>query len=180
MKSVNANNDRCDSVWVSTTLPLDARKLLATTLQPGDRLRSSGGTVWITVAGEPRDIVLAAGQQHVVATVAVRHVSGLGSAACASVRTRGPLDWQPVLADRQPGWLERWRGTVAAIARMPACPHTITDSPRRPAGDSAVQPAGRPGDRYPTGVVRELSNSSCRTGHGPLAQLVRAEDSSRW
>ncbi len=119
MKSVNANSGPCSSGWVSTSMPLNAQRLLALSLQPGDQVRSTSGLVWITVDGEPRDIVLDVGERFVVSAAAVHQVSALGT-ACASVATRGPLRWQRVGADRGLRGFGRWRALVASALGRPA------------------------------------------------------------
>ena len=45
-------------------------------VQPGDLLQALQGTVWITVDGDPRDLLLARGELHIVARAATLYLSG--------------------------------------------------------------------------------------------------------
>jgi hypothetical protein len=61
-----------DVVW-----PLGAADMLTLKLQPGERVRCERGTVWLTVDGELDDIVLEAGEVHVVQRAQTLRASGL-------------------------------------------------------------------------------------------------------
>lgn len=72
-------------------LPLDARSPQRLTRAKGLLLRARRGTVWITVDGDPRDIVLAPGEQWVVDSsepviVSALHKSALIEACDAALR----------------------------------------------------------------------------------------------
>lgn len=72
-------------------LPLDARKPQRLTRAKGLLLRARRGTVWITVDGDRRDIVLAPGEQWVVdasepVVVSALHGSALIEACDAALR----------------------------------------------------------------------------------------------
>lgn len=89
MNSVHA----IQALPVTTTLRLTAADLVAFDVQPGDRLRSDGGSVWITVNGQLRDVVIDAGQVHTVDEAARLHVSALQTARLVVIG-RAPARWQ--------------------------------------------------------------------------------------
>ena len=57
-----------------TAMSLSSRDLIALQLQPGDRLRSDCGTLWITVDGDLHDVLLEAGGVHKVRQIGRAHV----------------------------------------------------------------------------------------------------------
>lgn len=77
--------------------------------QPGLRIASRRGDVWITQDGDPRDVVIAAGQSHVLDRVGAVYVQAL-DAACVllpepavSSRPAGSL-WQRLTGAGLSAW----------------------------------------------------------------------------
>lgn len=98
------------SLPLHTSMNLGREDLIALELQPGDRLRSDCGTLWVTVDGQAQDVLLGAGRVHTVETGGQVHVSALRSARMV-VLGRAPLQWHRVSAE-VPGPI----GRVAARA----------------------------------------------------------------
>lgn len=105
MTEAHLNSIPDGALTASTCLCLGRTDLLAVTLRAGDRLRSERGTAWITIDGQPQDILLEPGQGHVVPDASVVNLSALGS-ACVSVRSARPLAWRRVSSQAVPAWAE--------------------------------------------------------------------------
>lgn len=114
MTTTQLYSHRDGALAACTSLSLDRVDLLALPLQAGDRLRSEHGTVWITVDGQPQDILLAPGQTHVVPEAGAVNVSALGS-ACVQVRSAAPLAWRRVSPRARPDWVQRAWSSLAAL-----------------------------------------------------------------
>lgn len=91
MSQLHATSIRA-ALPVTTTLRLGASDLVAFDVLPGDRLRSDCGTVWITIDGEQRDLLVEAGQVHTVDEAARLHVSALHVARLVVIG-RAPAHW---------------------------------------------------------------------------------------
>jgi hypothetical protein len=59
-------------------------------LRAGTRLRGVGGTSWVTLDGDPRDIVLERGEELVVEKDARALACSLGGDACADLQVDEP------------------------------------------------------------------------------------------
>jgi hypothetical protein len=102
----------------TTAMRLQASDLIALDLQAGDRLRSDAGTVWITVDGEPDDLMLTPGEVHTVETDSRLNVSALRSASLV-VLGRAPLRWQRA-GDAARGVADRIADAFRALSSRPA------------------------------------------------------------
>ena len=114
MTATHLYSTRDQALQAHTALCLGRSDLLSLAVQAGDSLRSERGTVWITVDGQPQDILLEPGQAHVVQTPGALNVSALHS-GCVSVRSAAPLAWRRVRPQGGRGWAgqaRRWLGAV--------------------------------------------------------------------
>ncbi|WP_284619028.1 DUF2917 domain-containing protein [Aquabacterium humicola] len=102
----------------TTAMRLQSSDLIALDLQAGDRLRSDAGTLWITVDGEPDDLMLQAGDVHTVAADSRLNVSALRSASLV-VLGRGPLRWQRA-SEAGRGVADRIADAFRALSSRPA------------------------------------------------------------
>lgn len=89
------STDRRAALPSQTAMRLTREDLISLELQPGDSVRSDCGTLWITVDGEPQDVLLEPGETHTVSAAGRINVSALRS-ACLVVLGRAPLRWQRV------------------------------------------------------------------------------------
>lgn len=80
---------------LQTTMKLGRDDLIALELQAGDSLRSDCGTLWLTVDGQPQDVLVDVGKVHTVQTEGTINVSALRSARMV-VLGRQPLQWHRV------------------------------------------------------------------------------------
>ena len=62
MTTTHLNYQPHAALTARTSLGLSDHDLLALTVQAGDPLRGERGTVWITIDGQPQDILLEAGE----------------------------------------------------------------------------------------------------------------------
>ena len=114
MTATHLYSTRDQALQAHTALCLGRSDLLSLAVQAGDSLRGERGTVWITVDGQPQDILLEPGQAHVVQTPGALNVSALHS-GCVSVRSASPLAWRRVSPQDGPAWAgqaRRWLGAV--------------------------------------------------------------------
>lgn len=104
---------------LQTSMKLGREDLIALELQAGDSLRSECGTVWLTVDGQPQDVLVDAGKQHTVQTDGTVNVSALRTASLV-VLGRRPLQWHHV-SEQARGPVARGfdalRGRLASFAR---------------------------------------------------------------
>jgi len=104
---------------LQTTMKLGRDDLIALQVQAGDRLRSDCGTLWITVDGQPQDVLIDAGKVHRVEAGGTVNVSALRSAHLV-VLGRAPLQWRHV-SDPAQGPIRRGfaalRDNVVHLAR---------------------------------------------------------------
>ncbi|HSW06248.1 DUF2917 domain-containing protein [Aquabacterium sp.] len=102
-----------------TSMALSQHDLIALELQAGDRLRSDCGTLWVTVDGQPEDVMVDAGHVHTIKAAGTVNVSALRS-ACLVVLGRAPLQWHRV-SDQVKGpvgrALDAVRDGVLSLAR---------------------------------------------------------------
>ncbi len=102
-----------------SAMTLGRGDLVALELQPGDRLRSDCGTLWLTVDGEQRDVLVDVGQVHRAERAGIVNVSALRD-GCLVVLSRQPLRWHRVGAVNG-NWLGRLLAslgeTLATLAR---------------------------------------------------------------
>lgn len=102
-----------------SAMTLGREDLIALELQPGDRLRSDCGTLWITVDGEQRDVLVEVGQVHRAERAGTVNVSALRD-GCLVVLSRQPLRWHRVGASGS-NWLSRvsasFTQALATLAR---------------------------------------------------------------
>ena len=101
-------------MWINTPnarLGLSARRGLRLKDARGARLRAVQGTLWVTIDGDLRDIVLDTGESFVVDSDQPLVVMPLGE--CATVDVRSPRS-----ADARPGWLRAlWPQQVAGATQ---------------------------------------------------------------
>lgn len=115
LKVVHPTRPRTPALHSAMTLGRE--DLIALELQPGDRLRSDCGTLWLTVDGEQRDVLVEAGQVHRAERAGIVNVSALRE-ACLVVLSRQPLRWHRVSAMGS-GWLSRaLAGLSSAMATL--------------------------------------------------------------
>lgn len=75
---------------VASEWELSPEHSLMLPVQPGDLVQSTRGTVWITVDGDPHDVLLANGELHTVSDSAVLRLSGFDDPR-VKVISRRPL-----------------------------------------------------------------------------------------
>ena len=114
------------AAWpLQTSMKLGREDLIALELQAGDRLRSDCGTVWITVDGQPQDVLVDAGKLYTAETAGKVNVSALRSARLV-VLGRKPLQWHRV-GERAQGSFGR---TLAALGdRLAARARRLQSTP---------------------------------------------------
>jgi hypothetical protein len=86
-------------IGTRTEIRLDDQNLLTLSVRAGELLRSDGGTVWVTIDGEPEDILLEPGDVHVVPRDRELRVSAFGRARL-EIYGHGPLQYD--LPPRKP------------------------------------------------------------------------------
>ncbi|HTP73005.1 MAG TPA: DUF2917 domain-containing protein [Burkholderiaceae bacterium] len=105
-------------MWINTPkarLPLAAHRTLRLKDARGTRLRAVQGTLWVTIDGDLRDIVLDPGESFVVDADRPLVVTALGD--CATVDVRGPASAPGRLA----AWLRSmWAPYGAAVTQAAA------------------------------------------------------------
>ena len=122
MNTAHFTDEPTLALSTQTAMSLSSRDLIALQLQPGDRLRSDCGTLWITVDGDLHDVLLEAGGVHKVRQGGTVKVSALHT-ACLVVLGRAPLQWRRAGAGT-PGPFRRAAGALAdALAGWSALPH---------------------------------------------------------
>lgn len=101
-------------MWINTPnarLGLSARRGLRLKDARGARLRAVQGTLWVTIDGDLRDIVLDTGESFVVDSDQPLVVMPLGE--CASVDVKSPR-----YTAARPGWLRAlWPLPTAGVTR---------------------------------------------------------------
>ncbi|NRF71954.1 DUF2917 domain-containing protein [Aquincola sp. S2] len=102
----------------TTAMRLGEADLIALDVQPGDRLRSDCGTLWITVDGEARDVLVSAGEVHTIEAAGRINVSALRSANLV-VLGQAPLRWRRV-SEAGRGFAERLEDAFRALSSRPA------------------------------------------------------------
>lgn len=97
---------------VASDWDLSPEHSLMLPVQPGDLLQALRGTVWITIDGDPRDLMLGCGDLHTVTQEAVLRVSGF-DAPRLKLLSRRPVQAQPLHVAR--GWRDwlAWAATWA-------------------------------------------------------------------
>jgi hypothetical protein len=114
------------AAWpLQTSMKLGREDLIALELQAGDSLRSDCGTVWLTVDGQPQDVLVDAGELHTVKATGTVNVSALRSARLV-VLGRRPLQWHRVGARAQD---PIGRGLAALGDRLAAFARRLQSTP---------------------------------------------------
>lgn len=99
--------------FVASEWDLSPDHSLLLPVQPGDLLQALQGTVWITVDGDPRDLLLARGELHTVTDAATLRLSGF-DAPRLKLLSRHAVQAQP--AHGAPGW-RHWLAWAGQWAR---------------------------------------------------------------
>ena len=121
MTATHLNCQPHAALTARTSLGLSDHDLLALTVQAGDPLRGKRGTVWITIDGQPQDILLEAGEMLQVSQAGQLNVSALHS-GCVSVLAARPLAWRRIRPARAASWQARrsqaasWLGRLGRLA----------------------------------------------------------------
>lgn len=115
MHAMNTPRSQPFGIGTRTELRLDEQNLLTLSVRAGDLLRSAGGTVWVTVDGEPDDILLEPGHVHVVPRQSDLRVSAFGHARL-EIYGHGPLHFQVPRRQQARGAIaSAWNAVLSGI-----------------------------------------------------------------
>jgi hypothetical protein len=93
METTKTPGSHALGIATRTTILLDHHRLVSLSMRRGELLRSARGTVWATIDGESKDIVLELSNVHRVSRDCTMLISAFGTASI-EVYGHGPLQFE--------------------------------------------------------------------------------------